>query len=317
MLSVEAMACQEFDIDVQVSADYQRFIALPRACCPEPFFRARKRKREEAATSNRLSSETLPAEQARLLQSLPEDAQQRPGHEHCTECCVKRNYASPPVPEELMSGRSTKEALAGGFLLPESSSWLQDDIFSSPDGLRSAGLVPPGGFAAAVVDPPWQSKSRGLRYQKCQSDELPQLRLGELLAPGGLCALWVTNDPKKQAFVSEKLFPQWGLREVACWIWIKVTNDGEPVLPFGADRPRLPFEKVLVARRPLEENDGVEDPSDRIFTAVPGAHSQKPFLDEYLPTGPKLEVFARNLRPGWTSWGNEVLLFQEDRKSVV
>ncbi|CAE7195363.1 METTL4, partial [Symbiodinium microadriaticum] len=201
-----------------------------------------------------------------------------------------------------MSGRSTKEALAGGFLLPESSSWLQDDIFSSPDGLRSAGLVPPGGFAAAVVDPPWQSKSRGVRYQKCQSDELSQLRLGELLAPGGLCALWVTNDPKKQAFVSEKLFPQWGLREVACWIWIKVTNAGEPVLPFGADRPRLPFEKVLVARRPLEENDGVEDPSDRIFTAVPGAHSQKPFLDEYLPTGPKLEVFARNLRPGWTSW---------------
>ncbi|CAE7246149.1 METTL4 [Symbiodinium sp. CCMP2592] len=299
------MACQEFDIDVQVSADYRRFKALPRACCPQPFFRARKRKREEAATSNRLSSETLPAEQARLLQSLAKDAQQRPEHENCTECCVKRNHASPPVSEEFMSGRSTEEALAGGFLLPESTSWLQDDIFSSPDGLRSAGLVPPGGFAAAVVDPPWQSKSRGVRYQKCQSDELPQLRLGELLAPGGLCALWVTNDPKKQAFVSEKLFPEWGLREVACWIWIKVTNDGEPVLPFGADRPRLPFEKVLVARRPLEENDGVQDPTDRIFTAVPGAHSQKPFLDDFLPAGPKLEVFARNLRPGWTSWGRK------------
>eukprot|EP00913_Durusdinium_trenchii_P007107 g6684.t1 len=32
-------------------------------------------------------------------------------------------------------------------------------------------------------------------------------------------------------------------------------------------------------------------------------HSQKPFLDAFLPEGPKLEIFARNLRPHWCSWG--------------
>ncbi|CAJ1430867.1 unnamed protein product [Effrenium voratum] len=51
--------------------------------------------------------------------------------------------------------------------------------------------------------------------------------------------------------------------------------------------------------------------SDRVFSAVPGLHSQKPFLDAWLPEGPKLELFARNLRPGWTSLGNQVLLFQK------
>ncbi|CAE8616474.1 unnamed protein product, partial [Polarella glacialis] len=51
---------------------------------------------------------------------------------------------------------------------------------------------------------------------------------------------------------------------------------------------------------------------DITFAAVPGRHSQKPFLDPFLPKsgGRCLEVFARNLRPNWTSWGNEPLLFQ-------
>lgn len=39
----------------------------------------------------------------------------------------------------------------------------------------------------------------------------------------------------------------------------------------------------------------------------PGIHTafgrRKPFLDAFLPEGPKLEIFARNLRPHWCSWG--------------
>ena len=34
-------------------------------------------------------------------------------------------------------------------------------------------------------------------------------------------------------------------------------------------------------------------------------------LKDYIkPEGECLELFARNLQPGWTSWGNEVLKFQ-------
>lgn len=34
-------------------------------------------------------------------------------------------------------------------------------------------------------------------------------------------------------------------------------------------------------------------------------------LKDYIkPDGECLELFARNLQPGWTSWGNEVLKFQ-------
>lgn len=35
-------------------------------------------------------------------------------------------------------------------------------------------------------------------------------------------------------------------------------------------------------------------------------------IKEYLPSEPKcLEIFARYLLPGWTSWGLEVLKFQD------
>ena len=48
---------------------------------------------------------------------------------------------------------------------------------------------------------------------------------------------------------------------------------------------------------------------DAVFAATPGRHSQKPLLDAFLPPRRpgtrRLEIFARNLRRGWTSWGNE------------
>ncbi|MEQ2217281.1 hypothetical protein XENOCAPTIV_003006 [Xenoophorus captivus] len=58
----------------------------------------------------------------------------------------------------------------------------------------------------------------------------------------------------------------------------------------------------------------VED--KRLIVSVPSAlHSQKPLLSEVLKSyigaeAKCLELFARNLQPGWTSWGNEVLKFQ-------
>ncbi|CAJ1359719.1 unnamed protein product [Effrenium voratum] len=287
---------EHWDLDAQLAADYVRFRPTARACLPQPFFRAKKRKKTEAA-SNRDSGGELPAEQAKLRELCVGELQR---HVTCAESCVQRAELSAPGPAV---GRSEEETIREGVVLPAGCCWVQGDLWAG-DLRRLAGA----GFRAAVVDPPWESKSRGLKYQSCQPQQLLQLPLGELLAPDALVAVWVTNDPKKQAFVRDELFKSWGVQAVACWTWVKVTNQGEPVLPFGSERPRLPFEKVLVARKPGSEPAKEED---RVFSAVPGLHSQKPFLDAWLPEGPKLELFARNLRPGWTSLGNQVLLFQK------
>jgi N6-adenosine-specific RNA methylase IME4 len=47
-----------------------------------------------------------------------------------------------------------------------------------------------------------------------------------------------------------------------------------------------------------------------IQTTHPARHSEKPeeafALIEAVSPGPRLELFARRARPGWTVWGNEV-----------
>jgi N6-adenosine-specific RNA methylase IME4 len=53
--------------------------------------------------------------------------------------------------------------------------------------------------------------------------------------------------------------------------------------------------------------------------APPREHSRKP--DEVaagigrLVRGPCLELFARETRPGWTSWGNEVTKFDQFKQN--
>eukprot|EP00933_Yihiella_yeosuensis_P052302 TRINITY_DN5032_c1_g1_i1.p1 TRINITY_DN5032_c1_g1~~TRINITY_DN5032_c1_g1_i1.p1 ORF type:complete len:364 (+),score=75.33 TRINITY_DN5032_c1_g1_i1:48-1139(+) len=326
---------QLLDADRQLNADYCCHRPLSRSCCPAPFQRARPAKRRRKAdtaeekveeASNlfpRLAAgEELPAEQADLLKRLSEAvggfAEQWLQHKGCSTSCV----ALQPGVAQLKEGRgrSDTEERRSGLVLPRGSFWIQGDIFAEPRALMNADLVPPGGFVAAIIDPPWESKSRGVHYKTCQLDQLLQIPLLEVLAENAVVAVWVTNDPKKQTFVKEQLFPAWGLQPATEWTWLKVTNHGEPVMPFGPGRPRLPFEKALVGVRTnsLADSDSKKDAAPdewcrQVFASVPGRHSQKPFLDDFLPkAGPKLEVFARNLRPGWTSWGNEVLYFQDE-----
>ena len=45
----------------------------------------------------------------------------------------------------------------------------------------------------------------------------------------GLLALWVTNRERHRRFVDAELLPAWGLRQVAAWYWLKVTDDGQLV----------------------------------------------------------------------------------------
>ncbi|GBG82168.1 hypothetical protein CBR_g34449 [Chara braunii] len=61
-------------------------------------------------------------------------------------------------------------------------------------------------------------------------------------------------------------------------------------------------------------------PDHFVIISRPGAHSRKPvlrrLLEGFVPgqgVVKPLELFARNLLPGWTSWGNEPLKFQDQK----
>ena len=110
------------------------------------------------------------------------------------------------------------------------------------------------------------------------------------------------------------LFDLWGASLVEEWIWVKVTERGDPICELDG-LWRKPFEVLLVGRGNSARRDG--GVKRRILVGVPDLHSRKPNLKKLFRglglVGEEkggLEVFARNLTDGWWGWGNEVLKFQ-------
>jgi N6-adenosine-specific RNA methylase IME4 len=173
---------------------------------------------------------------------------------------------------------------------------------------------------------------------------LASLPLARWLAPGGLVAVWLTNkhailpaltDPPGAGVGGGAggVFSAWGVELVAEWVWVKVTQAGEPVFDVESAY-RKPWERLLVARRRggggggrggggesgMAQTPGTEPAqktavTPRVIAAVPDVHSRKPNLRalfaDVLPQGfTAMEVFARNLTAGWWCWGDDVLRFQ-------
>lgn len=101
----------------------------------------------------------------------------------------------------------------------------------------------------------------------------------------------------------------WGAEPVIVWTWRK------PGL--GVGRFRCNTEHVVVARRGSRHGNPfgsggrhVQATTGTCFDWPRGRHSDKPqeFFDlvERLSPAPRLEMYARTHRPGWSAWGNEV-----------
>ena len=114
--------------------------------------------------------------------------------------------------------------------------------------------------------------------------------------------LWVTNNFMKDGL---KVMEEWGFRYVTMITWAKdrfglgqyFRGQTEHCL-FGV-KGRLPY-KII---------DGKRQQSTTLINAKRQKHSQKPVkMYEYIEKvsyGNYLELFARNKRDGWDSWGNE------------
>lgn len=115
--------------------------------------------------------------------------------------------------------------------------------------------------------------------------------------------LWVTNNFLKDGLT---VMEAWGFRYVTTITWVKdriglgqyYRGISEHCL-FGV-KGRLPY-KLL---------DGKRQQGRTVIIAPKTIHSAKPIemyeMIEKVSYGPYLELFARNRREGWDSWGNEV-----------
>ncbi|KAK6188471.1 hypothetical protein SNE40_004638 [Patella caerulea] len=192
------------------------------------------------------------------------------------------------------------------FLLSDWSKLLQTDI---TDG---------NGFDLIVIDPPWKNKSvkRKKSYNTVWEDTLLDLPIYQLMNNGGLVVIWVTNKPKLHSFIKETLLPSWKLKFCVEWHWLKVTTNGELICDINTTMKK-PYETLIIAQYINNIDNCLPSlPNQQVIISIPcSLHSKKPPLLEimkpFLVENPKcLELFARNLQPHWTSWGNEVLKHQ-------
>jgi N6-adenosine-specific RNA methylase IME4 len=191
----------------------------------------------------------------------------------------------------------------------------------SPDELDAAGdLLATLGkkkFATVLADPPWQFVNRTgkmapehkrlNRYATMILPEICALPVESVLAPTAHLYLWVPNALLPDGL---EVMRSWGFQYKSNIVWHKLRKDG------GSDGRGVGFYFRNVTEILLF---GVRGKNAR--TLQPGRtqvnylgtrkreHSRKPDeqydLIEACSPGPRLEMFSRGTRRGWTVWGNQ------------
>ena len=176
-------------------------------------------------------------------------------------------------------------------------------------------------FRAILIDVPlryktWSAKGEGRsasrHYGVMSFAESLTLPVGELPADDAWLFSWLPAP----------FIPRIG-EQMAAWdfkyssrafLWVK-TNRRNPTTYFTGmgHTTRKNAEDCFLGRRgsPRRNSAGVRE----LIIAPVREHSRKPDevyerIEEYCG-GPYLELFARNRRPGWVSWGDQVDLFPE------
>ncbi|TDH70517.1 hypothetical protein CCR75_006519 [Bremia lactucae] len=217
------------------------------------------------------------------------------------------------VHRNLMNCLQVAEVNGNKYILPAGSVFARRDV-------RAIHEVALGKHKLIVIDPPWHNKSvsRGNQYVTFDHTDLLRINVPHIAdLDECILAVWVTNRPRYKAYLQEKVLPSWGFTFHAYWYWLKLSKSGELLSPLDSTH-RLPVETLVVAYRSRNEEIGQRlrqqlGEQMRIVLSVPLRHSWKPpmncFFDESI--GSQIELFARELRPYWTSVGYEVLKFQD------
>jgi N6-adenosine-specific RNA methylase IME4 len=165
---------------------------------------------------------------------------------------------------------------------------------------------PVGRYRTLVIDPPWPTErmipfeegGTSLDYPTMILEEIAALPVGEWAADGCHLYLWVTHRFLPAGL---RLLEGWGARYHCVMTWRK--NGGMTPRSWMFDTEHVLFARI--GTLPLEQLG-----LSLIFDADRAGHSVKPdvFYERVIAASPepRLEMFARREREGFTAWGAEV-----------
>jgi N6-adenosine-specific RNA methylase IME4/ParB-like chromosome segregation protein Spo0J len=160
---------------------------------------------------------------------------------------------------------------------------------------------PTGKYHVIVADPPWPYEGFTEDYPSMTLDEIKALPIATLAEKDCILWLWTTNIMMRHVY---PLLDAWGFEEQTILTWAKsvigkgwyLRNQTEHCVVATKGKPSL----ALVGQSSLLQARGRERgrKPDEFFQLVDG-----------LCAGSKLELFGRQSRAGWTTWGAESTKF--------
>lgn len=165
-------------------------------------------------------------------------------------------------------------------------------------------------YRTIVIDPPWDGpggcprfepdKPTGfIPYQTMTGIQIANLRVKEIAARGAQLFLWATSRNLGDAYLCVQ---GWGFDYRGLLVWKKPLGMGRHV--------RHEAEFLIWAVSPGSPQVAPGKAIRQVYTwKKPRRHSEKPAeayeLIRQLSQWPRVDVFARQRRPGFDAWGNE------------
>lgn len=176
-----------------------------------------------------------------------------------------------------------------------------------------AALRPPGGFDLIMADPPWsfdnfsakgERKNAKAHYSCMRLADIKAMPVEILAANDCVLWLWATNPMLPQAI---ETLAAWGFQFKTAGHWGKMTKNGK--IAFGTGYIlRGAGEPFLIGTRGSPRTSR----SVRSLILAPiREHSRKPdeafeAAERLMPDARRIELFARQARPGWAAWGDQI-----------
>lgn len=178
-------------------------------------------------------------------------------------------------------------------------------------------------FDMIMADPPWayenwsakgEHKNASAKYDCMTLDDIKAMNVGTLAAKDCVLWLWATNPLLREAF---DVIDAWGFKYVTAGHWVKYTQNkqsGKRTMSFGTGYAlRCAGEPFLIAKM------GEPKFGNSVRSVVEGLrreHSRKPeeayaAAEALYPAAQRrLDFFSRQVRPGWSCFGNEIEKFE-------
>jgi len=181
-------------------------------------------------------------------------------------------------------------------------------------------------FSVIYADPPWQFRDKaaagkrgaGFKYPVMSVKDICALRpfVDTLCNRNVVLAMWWVASQPAEAL---KVLDAWGfrLRTMKLFTWHKLTKHGKDHFGMGNWSRANTEDCLLATRGPAAHKLLRSRAIPQLIHAPRRLHSQKPDeartrLEQMFPGTARIELFARDIFPGWASWGLDI-----DRKGEI